>query len=81
MHITLEHCSIGGCAKFAQDDGARHLHFSRMHRVIFNTRNDPLIILNRGQVQRTKLTKFFRMCATDENARQLTYQEFPQHYV
>ncbi|KAG0618503.1 hypothetical protein M758_4G069300 [Ceratodon purpureus] len=58
-----------------------HLHLPGMHRVIFNTRDDPLTILNRGQVQRTRLTEFFRMCATDENARRLTYQEFPQHYV
>ncbi|KAG0580812.1 hypothetical protein KC19_4G201500 [Ceratodon purpureus] len=58
-----------------------HLHLPGMHHVIFNTRDDPLTILNRGQVQRTRLTKFFRMCATNENARRLTYQEFPQHYV
>ncbi|KAG0574270.1 hypothetical protein KC19_VG249600 [Ceratodon purpureus] len=58
-----------------------HLHLPGMHRVIFNTREDPLTVLNRGQVQRTRLTEFLRMCATDENARRLTYQEFPQHYV
>ncbi|KAG0586650.1 hypothetical protein KC19_2G106400, partial [Ceratodon purpureus] len=58
-----------------------HLHLPGMHRVIFNTRDDPLTISNRGQVQRTRLTEFFRMCATNENARRLTYQEFPQHYV
>ncbi|KAG0588920.1 hypothetical protein KC19_2G278400 [Ceratodon purpureus] len=58
-----------------------HLHLPGMHRVIFNTREDPLTVLNRGQVQRTRLTEFFRMCATDENARRLTYQDFSQHYV
>ncbi|KAG0560756.1 hypothetical protein KC19_9G010700 [Ceratodon purpureus] len=63
------------------NDVRLHLHLPGMHHVIFNTRDDPLTILNRGQVQRTRLTEFFRMCATDENARRLTYQEFPQHYV
>ncbi|KAG0610723.1 hypothetical protein M758_7G086700 [Ceratodon purpureus] len=69
--------SIGGYPNVVR----LHLHLPGMHRVIFNTRDDPLTVLNGGQVQRTRLTEFFRMCATDENAHRLTYQEFPQHYV
>jgi hypothetical protein len=52
-----------------------------MHQVVFNTTHDPQTILNRGEVQRTKLTEFFRMCAVDESAHRFMYQEFPQHYV
>ena len=57
------------------------LHFPGMHCMIFNIPNEPLTILNRGQVQRSRFTEFFRMCATDENAHRLTYREFLQHYV
>jgi hypothetical protein len=53
------------------------LHLLGMHRVVFNTMHDPQIVLNRGEVQRTKLTKFFRMCAVDENARRFMYQKIP----
>jgi hypothetical protein len=47
----------------------------------FALARDPQTILNRGEVQRTKLTEFFRMCAVDESAHRFMYQEFPQHYV
>jgi hypothetical protein len=53
----------------------------RMHQIVLNTKHDPRTVLNRDEVQRTRLLEFFRMCAVDGNARRFTYQEFSQHYV
>ena len=37
-------------------------------------------VLNRALNRNTTLTAYFQACASDANARQYLYQEFPQHY-
>ena len=52
-----------------------------MHRVVFNEEETLENIIERAAQQQTTLTAFFARCASDEFARTLTYQEFPQKYV
>ena len=57
------------------------LHLPGMHHVIFYEEEALESIIERAAQQQTTLTGFFVCCASDEFARTLTYQEFPQYYV
>ena len=52
-----------------------------MHHVVFNQAEPLDSIIARAALQQTRLTGFFACCTSDESARSLTYQEFPQKYV
>ena len=57
------------------------LHLPGMHRVVFNTVEPISEIISRGAQQDTTLTGYFTCCTSNESARALTYQEFPQKFV
>ena len=57
------------------------VHLPGMYHVVFNQTETLDNIIARATHQQTKLTGFFACCASNEFARTLTYQEFPQKYV
>lgn len=60
-------------------------HLPGQHLVVYNPDEAPEIVLQRGAQEKTTLTQFFNLCASQseagENARQYTYQEIPQHFT
>ena len=52
-----------------------------MHRVVFNPAQPFDTILSKAGQEDTTLTDFFMCCGSNESARTLTYQEFPQKFV
>lgn len=61
------------------------IHLPGQHLVIYNPNEDPALLLQHGAQEKTTLTEFFKLCASQtpagEEARQYTYQEFPQHFT
>lgn len=54
------------------------------HRVLFDPREDPVVIRQRAATERTTLTEYFRANADPvmgPEAQKYTYQEFPQHFT
>jgi hypothetical protein len=61
------------------------IHLPGQHMVVFNPDEDPEAVLERATQEKTTLTAFFDANKDPgplgEEARKLTYQEFPQHFV
>jgi hypothetical protein len=58
-----------------------HVHLEGEHDVIIHVdRDNNQDVRNRALTRNTKLTAFFQLCSTDNNAKQYLYQEIPQHY-
>ncbi|OJT14231.1 ATP-dependent DNA helicase PIF1 [Trametes pubescens] len=60
------------------------IHLPGQHLAVYNPAEDPAAVLERAANERTMLTVFFEVCASDDDgviARQYTYQEFPQFFV
>ncbi|TFY55103.1 hypothetical protein EVG20_g9444 [Dentipellis fragilis] len=57
------------------------VHLPGRHMVVFDP-DEPLeVVMARAAQERTMLKAFFETNRNDMNARQYTYQEFPQHYT
>ena len=54
-------------------------HLPCQQQVYFNNQCDVRLALSRAQ--KTKLTAFFDLCDSDDNAKELLYHDIPEHYV
>ena len=57
------------------------LHLPGMHNVVYNPLEGMNSIIERARDEIPTLTAFFACCASNETAREYTYQEFPQFFV
>ncbi|KAF8049879.1 hypothetical protein N665_2102s0002 [Sinapis alba] len=57
------------------------LHLPGQHRMVFKQSDDLAELVLREDVEKTMLTAYFVACETYEEARDLTYIEFPSRFV
>lgn len=56
-------------------------HLPDSKYISFNEDEDLESVRTRAKVRQSKLEAFFTLCQNDERARNLTYQQVPEHYV
>ena len=57
------------------------VHLPGMHMVAYKSTEDLNEVVTREKSQRSMLTEYFKMNATDPDARKYLYREFPEFYV
>ncbi|KAF8094778.1 hypothetical protein N665_0353s0009, partial [Sinapis alba] len=57
------------------------VHLPGKHVMVYNEGDNLSEVVSRENIEKTMLTAFFEACATYEEARELTYFEFPSRFV
>ncbi|XP_056843369.1 uncharacterized protein LOC130500247 [Raphanus sativus] len=57
------------------------VHLPGQHLMVFDQSDDLSRVISRENIEKTMLTAFFEACDTYEEAREMTYVEFPSRFV